>query len=58
MRKRNCLLFPERRCLLRIAVPVHPRFSPDLHFATKALLTLRFLLVDQVVNHTRPARRG
>ena len=40
----------------RVAPPILP--APVLDYATKPLLTLCSLLVDQVVNHARPAPLG
>ena len=51
--------FPERRCLPRIAVArAAPPILTRSAFRNQSLLTLRSLLVAQVVNHGRPARRG
>ena len=53
-------LFPERRCLPRIAVArtVPPILTRSAFRNQSLYLTLRSLLVDQVVNHARPVQRG
>ena len=57
MRRRNCF-WSAAACRTSRRPRPRPRLLPVLRYATKAFLTLHSLLVDQVVNRGRPARRG